>query len=69
MKKIKVKVKKQFTDRITGQIRKPGEMLEVTDARLREIRRSGADYVEVVKETAPAKDAAPAKAPEAKEKK
>ena len=46
---MKVKVKKEFLDRYTGKIRKPGEVLEITDARLREIRRSG-DYVEVVKE-------------------
>lgn len=59
---MKVKVKKEFLDRYTGKIRKHGEVLEITDARLREIRRSG-DYVEVVKEDKPAK------APEAKEKK
>ena len=57
---MKVKVKKEFLDRYTGLIRKPGEVLEITEARLREIRRSG-DYVEVVQEKE--------KAPEAKEKK
>lgn len=49
MKKINVVVKKQFTDRRTGLIRKPGEKLNITDERFREIKRSG-DYVEIVKD-------------------
>lgn len=49
MKTLKVKVKKAFLDRYTGQKRKAGDIFEVTDARFREIKRSG-DYVEVVKE-------------------
>lgn len=48
MKIINVKVKKEFLDRRTGQIRKEGTTFTVTDERLREIKRSG-DYVEVVK--------------------
>ena len=72
MKKFKVKAKKDFPDRYAGKKRKTGEVFEVNNARLLEIRRSG-DYVEVVeavKETAPEKEAAaPTKAPEAKEKK
>ena len=55
---MKVKVKTEFLDRYTGQKRKKGEVFEVTNARLIEIRRSG-DFVEVVKEGKP----------EAKEKK
>lgn len=48
MKTLQVTVKKEFTDRYTGQKRKVGEKLTITDARYREIKRSG-DYVEVVK--------------------
>lgn len=48
MKKIKVKVIKEFPDRYTGTQRKVGEIMEITDARYREIKRSG-NYVEVVK--------------------
>lgn len=48
MKKINVVVKKEFLDRYTGKTHKPGENLEITDARFMEIKRSG-DYVEVVK--------------------
>lgn len=48
MKKINVIVKKPFLDRYTGKKHKEGETLTVSDARLREIKRSGA-YVEVVK--------------------
>ncbi len=48
MKKLKVKVKKDFLDRYTGLKRKAGTTFECTDARFREIQRSG-DYVEVVK--------------------
>lgn len=48
MKKLKVKVIKEFTDRYTGEQRKAGETMEITDARYREIQRSG-KYVEVVK--------------------
>ena len=48
MKKIKVKVKKEFLDRYTGITHKAGESLEITDARYREIKRSG-EYVEVMK--------------------
>lgn len=48
-KMIKVTVKKEFLDRHTGKTRKVGDKLEVTYDRLAEIRRSGNDYVEVVK--------------------
>ena len=46
MKKIDVVVKKPFRDRYSGVAHKVGDKLTVTDARLREIKRSG-DYVEV----------------------
>lgn len=59
MKKIRVVVKKKFTDRYTGIIHKPGDKLTVSEVRFREILRSG-DYVE--KETAaPTKNEAPEK--------
>ena len=51
-KMIAVVVKKEFHDRYTGKKRKVGEKLSVTYDRLAEIRRSGNDYVEVVKEEA-----------------
>lgn len=54
MKKIKVKVIKEFPDRYTGTQRKVGETMEITDARYREIKRSG-NYVEVVKPAAEVK--------------
>lgn len=50
MKTLKVKVLKPFVDRYTGQKRKAGDVIEITDARFREIKRSGA-YVEAVKAT------------------
>lgn len=50
-KMITVVVKKEFHDRYTGLKRKVGETMSVTYNRLAEIRRSGKDYVEVVKET------------------
>ena len=46
MKKLNVTVKKEFLDRYTGKIHKPGDKLILTDARVREIKRSG-DFVEV----------------------
>lgn len=48
MNEVKVVVKKEFTDRYTGLKHKPGEKLKVTEARYREIKRSG-DYVAVEK--------------------
>ena len=48
MKKVCIVVKKDFVDKYTGIKHKPGDKLTVTDARFREIKRSG-DYVEVVK--------------------
>ena len=41
MKKINVVVKKAFVDRYTGIKHKEGAKLTVSDARLREIKRSG----------------------------
>ena len=41
MKKICVVVKKDFVDKYSGLKHKAGEKLTVTDARLREINRSG----------------------------
>lgn len=46
MKQVKVVVKKKFRDRITGVNHKVNDRLTVTDARFREIKRSG-DYVEI----------------------
>lgn len=48
MKNVNVVVKKEFLDRYTGTKRKVGEKLTITEARYREIKRSG-DYVDVVK--------------------
>lgn len=48
MNKIEVVVKKGFVDRYTGLKHKEGDKLTITDARYREIKRSGA-YVEPVK--------------------
>ena len=47
-KMISVIVTKEFIDRYTGVTHKPGDKLKITDARHREIKRSG-DYVEVEK--------------------
>lgn len=55
MKKLQVKVKKEFLDRYTGIKHKAGETMTITDARFREIQRSGDGYVEVVKEAAEVK--------------
>lgn len=51
MRKIKVKVVKEFLDKYTGLMMKPGKIVEVTEARYYEIKRSGA-LIEVVKEDA-----------------
>lgn len=59
MKKIKVIVKKKFTDRYTGIIHKPGDKLTITENRYREILRVG-EYV-VKESAAPAKNEAPEK--------
>lgn len=56
MKNVNIIVKKEFLDRYTGRKRKPGEPLTVTDARFREIKRSG-DFAELGK-TVPAPKAA-----------
>lgn len=53
MKMLKVKVKKAFIDRYTGIKHKPDAVLDVSDARYREIKQSG-DYVEII----PAEEAA-----------
>lgn len=53
MKQVNVVVKKEFLDRYTGLKRKPGEKLTITDARYREIKRSG-DYVEIDKDSSAA---------------
>ena len=52
MKKICIVVKKDFFDKYTGKKHKAGEKLTVTDARLREINRSGeyAEYDKVATE-------------------
>ena len=46
MRNIQVVVKKGFLDRYTGIKHKAGDRMTITDARFREILRSG-DYVEV----------------------
>lgn len=58
MKILDVVVKKDFPtpDRYTGIKYKAGTRLKITDARFREIQRSG-DYVEVVKAAETAKPA------------
>lgn len=48
MRKINVIVKSKFIDKYTGQIRRPGDRLTITECRFREILRSG-NYVEVEK--------------------
>ena len=55
MREFTVVVKKEFPDRETGLIRKPGQEFKVTQKRLLEIKRAG-EYVEVKKD----KPAAPA---------
>ena len=49
MKKVTVVVKKPFLDRYTGIKHNPDEKMTITDARYREIKRSG-DLVEVIKD-------------------
>lgn len=61
MKMLNVIVKKRFLDRYSGVYHNEGKKLTISDARYREIKRSG-DYVEV--EKAPAKPET--KAPEIK---
>ena len=53
MREFTVVVKKEFTDRETGLIRKTGQEFKVTQKRLLEIKRAG-DYVEVKKDKAAA---------------
>lgn len=48
MKNVVITVKKDFVDKYTGKKHKPGDKLTVTDARFREIKRSG-DYAELDK--------------------
>ena len=50
MKKFKVIVKKPFLDRETGIKRKVNDRMTITEKRYLEIRRSGADYVEIAKD-------------------
>lgn len=49
MKKYNVTVKKEYLDKYTGLKRKPGDKLEMTDMRIRELRHSG-DLVDVGEE-------------------
>ena len=63
MKKICIVVKKDFFDKYTGKKHKAGEKLTVTDARLREINRSG-KYAEYDKTATEAMIAAEKKAAE-----
>ena len=48
MKNLKVKVLKKYLDRYAGVYRNPGDVLEVSEKRYREIKLSG-NYVEVIK--------------------
>lgn len=57
MKKFNVVVKREFLDRDTGIMRKPGDKMTITEDRYLEIRRSGKSYVDIVKDAA--KGAAP----------
>lgn len=50
MKKFNVVVKKRFLDGETGLVRKSGDKFTITEKRYLEIRRKGADYVEIVKD-------------------
>ena len=50
MKKFNVIVKKPFLDRETGIKRKVGDRMTITEKRYLAIRRSGVDYVEIVKD-------------------
>lgn len=50
MKKFNVIVKKRFLDGNTGLMRKPGDKMTITENRYLEIRRKGADLVEIVKD-------------------
>ena len=43
---VEVVVAKEFRDRYSGKTHKPGEKLKITDARRREILRSG-EYVQL----------------------
>ena len=61
MKKICIVVKKDFFDKYTGKKHKAGAKLTVTDARLREINRSG-NYAEYDKAATEAMIAAEKKA-------
>lgn len=54
MKKLKVKVKKPFLDKYTGLTLQSGKIIEVTEARYYEIKRSG-DLIEVVEDETAAK--------------
>ena len=56
MKNVNIIVKKVFIDRYTGKKHKVGEKLTVTDARFREIKRSG-DFAELDKTVPEAKAA------------
>ena len=47
MKKLLVKIKKEFLDLETGLTRKQGKTMTVTEARFLELHRTG--YVEIVK--------------------
>jgi hypothetical protein len=65
MKKIKVIVKKAFRDRYTGIKHKSGDRMTITEARFREIKRSG-DYVEIEGAKQPVQVAAPSAPNESK---
>ena len=52
MKKFNVIVEKPFLDRRTGQKRKKGDRLTITEDRYNEIRRSGKEYISIEKPTA-----------------
>lgn len=53
MKKFNVVAKKRFLDGETGLVRKSGDKFNITEKRYLEIRRKGADYVEIVKDESP----------------
>lgn len=48
---MKVKIKKEFLDKYTHDLRKVGDTIEVSEHRLMEIQSVSPDLVEVIKET------------------
>lgn len=45
---MKVTIRKDFIDKYTGELHRIGEVIDVTDERLAEIKKVDAEFVEVV---------------------